>query len=166
MYHYTVNSGKKQSKNAGHGILRVLLAAGAAAGLLAVLLLAFFSLLAAGGCAAEKLTPLRTFAGVHTGVYACESAALNGEDVLRQYRSVTVELREDGTFLLRAAPAKGEARQTEGEYGFDEESGILELRGSLYGKRFAKRCVYEDGAFTVLHTSPGLRFAAKFRMLP
>ena len=52
------------------------------------------------------------------------------------------------------------------EYGFDEAGGILTLGGSFRGYTFCKRCVYENGAFTLLHTMPGVRFMARFRMLP
>lgn len=166
MFYYTGNSNKKQSKNAARGILRALLAAASAAGLLALLLASFFALLAAGGCAAEELSSLRSFSGAHTGVYVCEAATLNGADLLERYSEITLELRADGTFCVTASPAGENALHADGRYAFDEQGGILALSGSFGGQSFFKRCVYEDGAFTVVHTLPGVRFMARFRLLP
>ena len=147
MFYYTGKSNKKQSKNTAHGVLRAVLASAFAAGLLAMLLVSFFALLSAGGCAAEKLSSLRTFAGAHTGGYGCGAASLNGADLLERYREITLELRADGTFCVTASPAGENALHAEGEYGFDEAGGILTLGGTILGtsrQPFKKMRVIEE----------------------
>lgn len=166
MNYYTGNFPKKQSKNTGRGILRALPALLAAALLIGGVLFSFFFLLAAGGCAAEELSSLRSFSGTYAGVYECEEATLNGVDLLETYREITLELREDGTFCVIASPAGENALHADGVYAFDETGGILTLQGQYGGRKFSKRCVYENGAFAIVHTMPGVRFAARFRMLP
>lgn len=146
--------------------MRALPALLATALLIGGVLLSFFFLLAAGGCAAEELSSLRSFSGTHAGVYKCEEATLNGADLLETYREITLELRGDGTFCVIASPAGENALHADGVYAFDETGGILTLQGQYGGRKFSKRCVYENGAFAIVHTMPGVRFAARFRMLP
>lgn len=165
MFYYTDNSVKKQSKNVFSLILRAALAFWAAAGLVFAVGAAFFFLLSAGGCAAEELSSLRAFAQAQAGVYRCESASLNGVDLLQRGR-IELELCPNGVFCVRVCSAEGKERTAKGTYAFDGEHGVLELRGSMRGVSYCKRCVYEKGAFAVQHTAPGVRFAARFRLLP
>ena len=165
MFYYTGNFGKKQTKNARLTVLHALSAALFALPLFMLSAALCFALVAAGGCAVQELSSLRAFSGTHTGVYVCEYAQWNGEDLLARYDRITLELCADGTCRLLAASEEGDV-SSEGTYAFDEQAQVLVLKGAFAGKTFTKRCVYRGGAFTLQHTSPGMRFAARFRLLP
>ena len=130
--------------------------------LLAILLLYFLPLF--GGCAAGELSTLRSFSKPYAGEYRCIEATLGKKDLLKQYRSVDLVLKEDGTFELTAIEKRGKTRKAGGEYSYDEENELLIFTAKFFGKNRTKTVFMQDGTFVIEHKILGKNLVLKFRL--
>lgn len=130
--------------------------------LLMILLLCFLPLF--GGCAAGELSTLRSFSKPYAGEYRCVEATLGKKDLLKQYRSVDLVLKEDGTFQLTAVEKHGKTRNAGGEYSYDEENDLLIFTAKFFGKNRTKTVFIQDGTFVIEHKIVGKNLVMKFRL--
>ena len=130
--------------------------------LLMILLLCFLPLF--GGCAAGELSTLRSFSKPYAGEYRCVEATLGKKDLLKQYRSVDLVLKEDGTFQLTAVEKHGKIRNAGGEYSYDEENDLLIFTAKFFGKNRTKTVFIQDGTFVIEHKIVGKNLVMKFRL--
>ena len=62
-------------------------------GCLILILLCFFGTTAFTGCKTSELSSLYSLTKPYIGVYECESATLEGKDILSRFKIVTLELK-------------------------------------------------------------------------
>lgn len=110
---------KNQSKRGAGNLIRK--------GLLVLLIL--FTMLLGGlivGCEPENLSSLSEFAQVHACEYECVKARLQNQDLLKDYKSILIDLFTDGKFLLTVRPKKGKEKTLEGKYTMKDEDILFE----------------------------------------
>ena len=72
----------------------------------------------------------------YLGVYECTQATYGELDCLTQFSYISIELKEDDSFLLRYKEKNGERKEEEGKYLYDREKETITLLGE---KGFFKR---------------------------
>lgn len=73
----------------------------------------------------------------YLGEYECVRAELDGQDMLKEYTFIRLELKMDNEFTLTFKDKEGEMRQEKGEYQYDEKMQTITMR--LDSFRFIKR---------------------------
>ena len=71
------------------------------------------ALLLLGGCDTSDMSSLRELSKPYVGVYKCEALTLGGEDMLKKFEEIQLELEYKGDFSLSFQTLEG----LEGEYG-------------------------------------------------
>ena len=131
-------------------------------GCLILILLCFFGTTAFTGCKTSELSSLYSLTKPYIGVYECESATLEGKDILSLFKIVTLELKEGGTFLVIAKPKFGFTVRQEGNYSFDEKAKTITMTATRGKKKYEKTFPADGGVFAVSTSLGGRELVLKF----
>lgn len=82
-------------------------------------------------CGFRKDGGIKDIVKPYIGVYTCQSARLDDDDFLCYFKKVTVELKEDGSFVLTASPKIGRRISFGGEYAYDKDADGFFLRANV-----------------------------------
>ena len=83
----------------------------------------------------------------YLGVYECIEATLNGEDFLDKYDYISIELKDNGKFLLYMREAGKKQRKMTGKYTYDREKQEFRVNGS--GNVFKRKFTLQEGVLNV-----------------
>lgn len=114
-------------------------------------------------CGGRAFIPSFLFKIVCRGIPLHRSDAWE-KNLLEQYRSVDLVLKEDGTFELTAIEKRGKTRKAGGEYSYDEENELLIFTAKFFGKNRTKTVFIQDGTFVIEHKIVGKNLVLKFRL--
>ena len=84
-----------------------------------------FALALACSCCAN--TSLKQIAKPYTGEYECKSATLGDKDLLSSFAYIKLELKGDGTYILRYKNKMGRVGEETGQYTYDIEKNTLSI---------------------------------------
>lgn len=130
--------------------------------LLILIILCFFGTTAFTGCKTNELSSLYSLTDPQQCTYECESATLEGKDILSDFKLITLELKKDGTFILKAKPKIGPAVTRQGNYTYNENEKIITMSASHGKKTYKKAIKLEKGRFTVSQSLGGRELIMKF----
>ena len=85
----------------------------------------------------------------YLGEYECLEARFGGTDYLEDFSYITIELKDDETFILHYEKRNGEKKQERGYYRYDKKRQVI----TLYAKErsFLKlETPLKDGAFDII----------------
>ncbi len=105
-------------------------------------------------------TELKDIAKPHLGVYECKRATLGNQDVLKEFKEITLELQDEENFRLLYTEKKGDRKELKGKYLYDKEKG--ELTFIEEGSGIRKRFPLSEGKITVTFPVGKKRFALQF----
>ena len=80
-----------------------------------------------------KNSSIKDVTNAHVGVYQCKSVILGGVDYTEKYGDTELELKGDGTYVLRIPTLDKKMRTEEGKYSYDRKKGELWLSTPVGG---------------------------------
>ena len=101
---------------------------------------------------------LKDVAKPHLGFYQCTEAKLQGQDLLSRFDKIDLELKSDGTFVLRYCEKGGRLRTETGQYEYHREKGTVVLQGKNIRREFPLK----KGVLTVTLSLAGETLHLKF----
>lgn len=125
-------------------------------------LICFFNIAAFVGCKTEDLSSLYSLSKPYLCEYECTSATLGGKDMLKLFKYVHVELKDDGVFTVYAKPKAGVLYKKSGAYTYNEDTKILSASIIVAQKKYSKSTKIENGGFTVSVNYSGKQLIMKF----
>ena len=122
-----------------------------------------FFLFCLAACDAENMGSLKDISRPYAGMYVCKELSLGGRDMRGDFEEITLELKQDGSFVLLYETKEGNRGGYNGTYGLDSEKGEISLT-ARQGKRdksftfpYRNGTIYIDYNLfgTLLHASFG-----------
>lgn len=110
------------------------------------------------GCDVDEMSTLKDLSRPYVGEYRCKRLELGGEDVLKEYKAVKLDLGQDGSYRLFYRRADGGTGEHSGTYSMKEERIRLTSAGSSY------EFPYQNGAVRIESLFAGKLLYAEFSM--
>lgn len=115
-------------------------------------------------CDVNSMSSLRSFAKPYAGEYVCTYARFGEKDLLEEFREIILTLEDGGNFLAELTPKRGPKLSATGSYEYGGEGNEILFTADLYGKRYSKAAVFENGRFTIEQTYAGKKLVLRFEV--
>lgn len=120
-------------------------------------------LLALGGCDVSSMSTLAEISRPYTGEYRCEKLLLGGEDLLRHFEYIRLDLAQGGEFKVTYRGIEGNRGEFGGKYSLSKEMDEIALTARYGGKTVTRVFPYTKGAVVIEENLGGKLLYAEFR---
>ncbi len=127
-------------------------------------ILCLMSLFFMTACETEELGSLKEVTRPYAGFYQCETITLGGRDMTDKFETLTLELRQDGQFVVSYLTAEGNEGSYRGNYEIDIEEKEITFSAKQGTRQKAFSFPYEKGAVRIDYNLFGTLLHAEFKM--
>ena len=85
----------------------------------------------------------------YLGMYECKQILLDGEDKLKEFEYVTLELKSDGEMVLSFLDKQGKKGKTIAEYEYDEKMQTITVIKSIGNQKMKRTFPLKNGSILV-----------------
>lgn len=112
------------------------------------------------GCNMNEMSSLKDISRPYVGEYKCRKLQMGGEDELKNFEYIKLELDYSGTFQVSSQDLNGKEDFYDGTYKISEEEATVTLSSKAGGKEQSFVFPYEKGKVIIqLHFNEKLLYA-------